>query len=128
MKLKPIHHQAILLFSANCKNKDIAEKLKVTPETVSVWRNDYAVQAELNKILEASNQAASDKMRSLSIIALETINGILTDKEAPTRDRLTAAIKVLELNRISQSRIGATNEAVLAKEAEEDSLLSGYGL
>ncbi len=128
MKLKPIHHQAILLFAANCKNKDIAEKLKVAPETISVWRNDYAVQAEINKILEANNKAASDKMRSLSMVALETIESVLVDNKAPHRDRLTAAIKVLELNRVSQSRIGATNAAVLAKEAEEDKLLSGYGL
>jgi len=128
MKLKPIHHQAILLMAANSSNKDIAETLKVAPETVSVWRNDYAVQAELNKILEANNKAASDKMRSLSMVALETIAEVLTDKQAPHKDRLTAAIKVLELNRVKQSRIGATSEAVLANEAKEDELLGNYGL
>lgn len=128
MKLKPIHHEAILLFAASESNISIAKKLKVAPETVSVWKNDYAVQAELNKILEANNKAASDKMRSLSMVALETINEVLTDSDAPTRDRLTAAIKILELNRVSQSNIGATNEALLAKEAKEDVLLSDYGL
>ena len=50
MKLKPVHHKAVLLFVANESNKAIAKQLKVAPETVSVWKNDYAVQAEINTL------------------------------------------------------------------------------
>jgi len=128
MKLKPVHHEAILLFAASESNISIAKKLKVTPETVSVWKNDYAIQAELNKLLEANNKAAGEKMRSLSIIALETIEQVMVDTEQPAKDRLNAALKVLELNRVRQNQIGATNASILQKEAQQDELLNNYGL
>lgn len=128
MKLKPVHHEAVLLFVAGVGNKDISKKLKVTPETVSIWKHDYAIQAEINKILLHNSNAVSDKLRALSSIALETIEAIMQDKEAAPKERLTASLKILELNRVRPSSIGATNEAVLKKEAEQDDLLNSYGL
>ena len=128
MKLKPVHHEAVLLFVSGTSNKDIAKKLKVTPETVSIWKNDYAIQAEINKILHHNSNAVSDKLRALSATALETIEDIMQDKEAAPKERLTASLKILELNRVHPSSIGATNETVLKKEAEQDNLLNAYGL
>jgi len=97
MKLNPTHYLAIDMLASGESNISIAEKLSVAPETISKWRGDLAFQSELNSILKATQEAAIARLHSLSTTALETIEKIMVDKEAPHKDRLTASVKVLEL-------------------------------
>ena len=97
MKLSAQHHIAIELTAAGLKNVEIAEKLSVAAETVSKWRGDLVFQAELKSVLKSSREGSIARLHNLSGIALETIEKIMVDKEAPHKDRLTASVKVLEL-------------------------------
>jgi len=97
MQLNPPHYLAIEMLVSGESNKAIAEKLSVAPETVSKWRGDLVFQTELKSVLKANQEAAITRLHNLSGIALETIEKIMVDKEAPHKDRLTASIKVLEL-------------------------------
>ncbi len=127
MKLTPQHHKAIILLSEGLNNKEVAEQLKLAPETISRYKADFNFKAELNSLLNANLEAQQDKLRSLTSVALETIESVLVDNEAPHRDKITAAFKVLELTRLKQGRIGSSNPTTLQKQSEEDSLLDSYG-
>ncbi|MBL1320244.1 MAG: helix-turn-helix domain-containing protein [Methylophaga sp.] len=126
MKLSPQHHQAIILLSEGLNNKEVAEKLSVAPETVSRWKADFNFQAELNKVLKANHEAQRDKLRHLSSVALEAIEGVMLDSDTPQRDKLTAAFKVLEIAELKQGAIGSSNPATLQQRHREAELLDAY--
>ena len=124
MNLKPVHHKAILLMAEGQTNKAIAESLKVAPETVSSWRGDYDFKAALNKLLQANNQYQQDKIRTMATTALDTIENLMNDSECPPKDRLTAALKILELNKLSAGHIGETDPVLLQAEEQQSEELT----
>jgi len=120
MKLKPVHHRAILLMAEGTTNKAIAEQLKVAPETVSSWKGDYDFKASLNKLLQANNAEMQDRLRHLSGIALTAIESVIIDPETPAKDRLTAALKVIEITQLETRDISVSDSKVLKAQAQED--------
>jgi len=126
MKLSSQHHQAITLLSEGLNNKELAERLSVAPETVSRWKGEFNFQAELNKALKANHEAQREKLRLLSGVALTTIESVMLDEEAPHKDKLTAAFKVLELTKLRQSNLGSGNPLALQQQHEEAKLLDAY--
>ena len=128
MKLSPQHHLAIQHLAMGENNKSVAEKLNLAPESISRWRGDLDFQAVLNSVLAENRESTKDRLRHLSAIALETIEAIMTDSEAPAKDRLTAALKVIELSNISVGRIGSNDAAILRKEKAQDDFMLNIGL
>jgi len=127
MQLNPTHYLAIDMLMTGASNKEIAKKLKVAPETVSKWRSDFNFQAELNAQLKNNLEESQERLRHLTGVALDTIENVMTDKETPAKERLTASLKIIEITRLTQSRIGSTDPDILAKEYDNDKLLDSYG-
>ncbi len=123
MKLTPQHHKAIELFSTGLTNKAVAEELNIAPETISRWKSDFAFQAELNRLLRFNQEAIQDRLSHLSTVALDTIEAVMTDNEAPHKDRLTASIKLLEIAQVTAKNIGSTDPQTLEKEKAERAFL-----
>jgi len=128
MKLTPRHNKAIELLASGATVKNVAEKLGIAPETVSRWRGDFDFQAALNALLHESQTAARERLWHLSGVALDTVEEILTDSEAPPKDRLQAAFKVIQITETSAGHVGSTNAAVLKREKEQSDLLESYGM
>lgn len=128
MKLTPQHHKAIEALAMGENNKSVAEKLNLAPETVSRWRSDFDFQAALNSVLAENRESTKDRLRHLSGVALETIEAIMTDSEAPAKDRLTAALKVLEFSKLSVGRVPSTDAAILRKEKAQNDFMLNIGL
>jgi len=97
MKIRAQHHKAIILLSEGMNNLGVAKVLGIAPETVSRFKSDVNFQTELNKVLEENQKAAQERLKSLAGVALDTIEAIMKDEEAPAKDRLTASLKVIEL-------------------------------
>ena len=128
MKLTPQHHKAIEALAMGENNKSVAEKLNIAPETISRWRADFDFQATMNAIIEETQKTTKDRLRYLSSVALETIENVMLDSEAPQATRVSAAFKVLELTRVRFAPIGSQDARVLAKRQAEDEYMNNIGL
>jgi len=128
MKLSPQHRRAISLLAQGMSNKAAAEELGLAPETVSRWKSDFDFKAALNELLQENQRAQQERLRALSSTALTTIETIMTDSTTPAKDRLTAALKVLELTQIAPEKIGSSNADVLAKEDENNKFFESLAL
>lgn len=122
MKLSPQH----LALGEN--NKSVAENLNLAPETVSRWRSDFNFQAALNSVLAENHKATKDRLRHLSGLALTTIESLKIDDETPAKDKLSAAIKILELTNLKAGLIGATDPEKLKKQKAQDDLFASLSL
>ena len=127
MKLTPIHLKACDLLASGMSNMEVSKEIDTAPETVSRWKNDFDFAARYNGILNARQTAAEEGLRELSQVAVNTIKDIMTDTEAPQRDRLTAALKILEINRLRPARLQSSNPIELEEEKKRDELLGDYG-
>ena len=106
--------QALLLLATGKIGAQVAEQLSVTPKTISTWRSDPEFKAELNKHLLEIKAAHSEHLRSLCTTALQTIENCLNDEKVPVKEKLAASFKVLQLGRVSFSRIGSTDPVKIA--------------
>lgn len=108
--------QAILLLTTGTTCTEVAKKLQVTPKTISTWKTCPEFRAELNSHMLDIKNANSERLRSLCMTALQTVEETMLDKDTPTKERLTAAFKLLELGQISPSSIGSTDADELEDE------------
>lgn len=126
MKLNEQHLRAIQLFAMGMNCKNVARELNVQPESVSRWRADFDFRAKLNEVLADSEEAVKTKLRSLSEVALRTLEDVMLDLDAPPRDRTQAACKILELTAIKTANIGSTKSAVLKNQKEMNDSLDEF--
>lgn len=105
--------QAILLFSTGKSCVEVANELNVTPKTISVWRSSPEFRAELNSHLLDIKQANSERLRSLCMKALATVEEVMLHENTPAKEKLTAAFKVLELGKVSPGSIESSNPDTL---------------
>jgi len=105
------HHRAIALLAEGMSNKQTAEALSIAPETVSRYKSDADFKEELNSVLLANKEASADRLNSLAGVALDTIKELMTDKNTPPKERLTASLKVIELINLApvQAAVSITN-------------------
>lgn len=98
-QLNQKHHEILRLALLGYSNVEIAERLHCTPVTVSTVRNSGLgrQQASLLKA-EADYHAieTAKRIRELAPGAIETINQIMSDEDAPAAVRLNAAKDVLD--------------------------------
>ncbi|MBX3640977.1 MAG: helix-turn-helix domain-containing protein [Nitrosomonas sp.] len=114
--------QAIILFASGKTCKVIAEQLNVTPKTISTWRACPEFMAMLNSYLQDIQQANSERLRNLGTTALDTIEEIMSDKTIAPKDRLNAAVKILELGRVTTEPVQSSDPAKLRVKAMFDDL------
>lgn len=123
MKLTAQHHKAIELLAMGETNKSVSISLEVAQETVSRWIGDCDFSAALNGLIDENKKATQERLRNLSALALSTIEQVMTDDKTPPKDRLTAALKVIELAGVTVARVGSNDPAKLRQEREDDKFL-----
>ena len=120
MRIEPKHEKAITLMVQGLNCKTVAEQIGVSPETVSRWRGDHSFKAALNTQLKAINEYQQDKLRAMATTALSTIESLMNDTETPAKDRLTAALKILEITQLETRDISIADAKILKAQARED--------
>jgi len=128
MKLDAKHFKAINFMCMGMSNAETARELNVCPETISKWRSDFDFKARLNASLKENDEFIREKMRLLSTKAVDSLVSVLDDPETPAQDKITASLKVLEINKVSQGYIGSSNAKTLEQEKKQDDFLEEYNL
>jgi len=127
MVLTEKHKIAAQLLSTGVTVAATAKKVDVAAETVSRWRSDYDFQAEVNSLLVEAKAVTTERLRALTVAALDCVEAVMLDDLAPPKDRLTAAFKVIELCKVSPKQIGSTNPARLRLDDEQQKALESCG-
>ena len=93
---------AACLIAAGMTHKEAAEKVNVTPQTISTWMHDPAFKARIDNLKMKALLKAQDKMRGLAATAIDTIESIVKDSSSD-KARLDAAKYILETIKINPS-------------------------
>ncbi len=96
-KLKESQVVAATMLVSGQSGASVAEKLGVTPETVSRWRQQPEFEAFCNQMLNDTATAATNQLRGLVIKALAALEASMEDPDVPPRYRIEAAFRVLAL-------------------------------
>lgn len=88
--------QAIALLAGGMARKEVAEKLKVRPETISRWLGDPAFRLKLEAAVASVREEATYGLRRALAKAVEVLIEEL-EAEAP-HDRIRAALAILDRN------------------------------
>jgi hypothetical protein len=95
--LSPVQLQAVQFLAGGMASKEIAKKLDIHPSTISVWKNIPEFESCLNVLLREYTDDCKERLLSLGSIALETIQSVMEDKEGPAKERLAAALKIVDM-------------------------------
>ena len=128
MKLTTQHTRAIELLALGETGRSTAQKLGVSEETVSRWKSDFDFMAALNSLLQDNKEAVQARLRSLSDVALQTIESVMRDPETPAKEKLSASFKVLELTSINAPEIGSDNPAKLKQKKQSYDFLESLSV
>ena len=104
--LTAIQLKAIDLLVSGMPAVAVAEKINVHPSTISVWKRDSQFESCMNVLLRQARDDCREKLRALGHDALETIQKIMNDDKTPSKERLTAALKIVEMLKIETSATG----------------------
>jgi transposase-like protein len=126
--------QAVLLLTEGKTSNEVAKQLGVDPGMLSEWRQEAAFEAALNRQHDELLSANTRRLRSLLSKAVDTLEELLGDEEAPAGVRLSAAIQLLKLGNLGkhvEAKPGPTTaegiEKARAEAAMFEDLLSPFG-
>lgn len=107
--LSPSQVKAATLLVSGMSATNVAKEIGVHPSTISVWKIDPQFESTMNVLLREQRDACKEKLRALGHDALSAIEEIMKNAKTPAKDRLTAALKIVEMLGIedeSKTRIG----------------------
>ena len=116
--LAPNRAMAAELIVAGELKKVVAEKVCVSPQTISEWQSQPAFQAYLNQLRWAALERARDQMQRLAEKATGTIEDLL-GQDSPPSTRLRAAQLVLEISGMKDPQRGLWAWGIGPKDACE---------
>ncbi len=96
MKLTPAQTKAMPLLVSGLKQKEIADKVGVTPQTISTWMKNPKFVAYLNQARTDALDSARDLLRGLAFEAVEELRSIILNSESDEVKR-KAIMDVLEM-------------------------------
>lgn len=93
-------HQSILqMIAIGMKNVDIAERLGITAQSVSIVRNSQLGREKLNNLVQRTDDNVVDlkkRFEELGPLAADTLEDLLTDKTVPSATRANIAKDLLD--------------------------------
>jgi uncharacterized protein (UPF0147 family) len=99
------------------------EELNLDPELLRAWGQEAGFEAAMNQQHDATLTSNTRRLRSLLSRAVDTIEDLMGDQEAPANVRLSAAVQILKLGNLGKSveaKAGpVTAEDVEAKRAKD---------
>lgn len=118
MKLTPDQIKAVPHFLAGKKGTEIAKAVGVTPQTICAWKKNPEFYAYINRLHQEHLDEARDKMRALSLKAIQTMERILDESDNDEIRRKTA-MNILELNGFSDPYDGKYGWGIGPQSAEQ---------
>lgn len=94
IKVKQI--RAAQLLASGMDSKEVANAVKVTPETISHWKKSPAFQAYFNELRWEVMESSRERLRSLFSKAIGTIEELMAESKSDSV-RLRAAQSVLNV-------------------------------
>ncbi len=119
LQLTEARRRAVDLLAAGQRGGDVAQQVGVTLEIVTEWRQLPAFAAAVNARLQDTRESTRQRLRAMAGMALDTVEQVLQDQEAPPQIRLQAALRVLALvgaGEQAKAEIGSADPA----EVEDD--------
>lgn len=117
---------AIDMLVTGCTDREAAEAAGLNRSTVTKWRLYHpAFQAELEVQRRATWGAAREKLRSLTMNAVNTLEELMASPGVDHADRIRIAVEVLKLTKLGEGMNprGETDaDAIISKEAKTDPL------
>jgi len=117
---------AIDMLVTGCTDREAAEAAGLNRSTVTKWRLYHpAFRAELEVQRAATWGAAREKLRSLSLDAVETLAELMDSPGVDDADRIKIAVEVLKLTKLGEGmspRGPIEAEEIIKKEAKDDPL------
>lgn len=93
-------HQTILqMIALGLKNVDIAEKLGISPQSVSIVRNSQLGRAKLTELVGRTEENLVDlekRFKMLGPLATDTLEDLMTDPKVPSATRANIAKDLLD--------------------------------
>ncbi|MEP2759027.1 MAG: phBC6A51 family helix-turn-helix protein [Hyphomicrobiales bacterium] len=118
MKLTAAQTKAMPLLVSGLQQKDIAEKVGVTPQTISTWMKDAEFVAYLNQARSDALDGARDMLRGLANEAVEELRSIILNSEND-EVRRKAIIDVLDMIGIKNPSMGCYGWGIGPKYADQ---------
>lgn len=125
MKLNNQQLAAIRLLASGVRSKTAAEKVGVTPETISRWRKIPEFIATMNEIQGEAHDDTRGALRSLQNEAVNAVKDLLVNSDTPPKVRLEAALSVFDLTEIREESCRAVGPCD-AKAVQSHAALKGY--
>ena len=89
--------KAAFLLARGATQTEVAKEVKVTTETIRLWRKNPDFHRYFDILLKESEREAITKLRALNSKAVETISEVMEEDSKPAV-RLKAALSVINLN------------------------------
>ena len=109
MKMNEKMFAAVTLLALGNSVKQTAERLAVTPKTITTWRGDPGFMAAVNQAMRDVREAQVRRLSTLADKALETIEDSFNNDLLKPEDKVKYSFKVLELCKIQPEEIGETS-------------------
>ena len=118
MKLTAAQTKAMPLLVSGLQQKEVAEKVGVTPQTISTWMSDAEFVAYLNHARSEALDGARDMLRGLANEAVEELRSIILNSEND-EVRRKAIIDVLDMIGIKNPSMGCYGWGIGPKCADQ---------
>jgi hypothetical protein len=98
-ELNARHHAILQYLALGLKNVDIAEKLGISAQSVSIVRNSQLGRAKLGELVGRTEDNVVDikkRLEGLAPLATDTLEDLLTDPKVPSATKATIARDILD--------------------------------
>lgn len=113
------HHEILRLLLLGWKSVDIAQHLGMDPVTISIVKNSSVVKQQLRIMQDARDMETIDvakQIRDLAPRAVEYLEEVLENPDEATRNRLSAAMDLLDRGGYESPKKFEVAHAFLTKE------------
>lgn len=130
--LSDIQQQVVMLIASGKSVREIAHKTGLSEGTVNRWKQQPEIASAVNEILRSNHKVFKERLQNLAIKAIEVLEAVIDDPDAPLQDKTYAAVKVLEISgladsdRVSESKLSVNPKP--DKESISETSLNSYPL
>ena len=118
--LSEAQRRAAILLSEGNTGRFVADSLGIHESTLSEWRNTPEIKAAINALLKDAETAAANRLRQLATDALDTVEGVMNSKTASDKDRLAAALAILDRVNVRPPTTGSTSAREIIEQVADE--------
>jgi transcriptional regulator with XRE-family HTH domain len=109
---------AVQMLASGGSGKAVAEKLGVTPETISRWRQEPQFKEELSNLLYKTRENVQQRLACMMTKALDAVEESFDDPTLKAKEKCMMGLKVLDLCRVKEIDIKIGQDPDIARVME----------